>query len=485
MSMHLTFCGAAGMVTGSCYLVRHAEGAFLVDCGLFQGPKSVEALTRRPFPFMPSDIDFVLLTHAHIDHSGLLPKLVREGFTGPIFATAGARDLLSIMLPDSAHIQEADAERAREGKAGKSLATPIYTSADAEAALRLVEVKDYGEWFAPGRGVRARLWNAGHILGAASIELHVETGERSRPIMRVLFSGDIGPAHKLFHPDPEAPSNLDYVICEATYGARRREILSAQDRRARLADIVNDAFTRDGVLVIPAFAVERTQELLIDLAILMKRGNIRHHLLFLDSPLAIRATEIFAAHAAELEDVDAKDDLFDYPSFHFTLSTDESKKINVHDAGVIIIASSGMCEGGRIRHHLKRRLRDERNTILLTGYQASGTLGAALESGEESVTINGVEIAVRARVLKTDMYSAHVDADGLVEWLEARRPIKGGLFLTHGEDNERAALRARLVDTGFDAERIIMPQLGDEAELMTDGAPVKLVAARRFAPDER
>ncbi|MGD8809364.1 MAG: MBL fold metallo-hydrolase, partial [Gammaproteobacteria bacterium] len=236
MTIDIKFCGAAGTVTGSCYWIRHPGGQFLVDCGMFQGAKTLKTLNYDAFPFDPAEIDFALVTHAHIDHSGLVPKLVNRGFEGPIYATAATRDLLSFMLPDSGYIQEMEVEHLnrRNAQRGRPEVTPIYTRADAEASLDAIRPVEYEHWCEVGGGVRARYWNAGHILGAASIEIEIATGNRDQRLLRMLFSGDIGPEHKLFHPDPEAPENFDYVVCESTYGGRNRPTVTTEQRRAIL-----------------------------------------------------------------------------------------------------------------------------------------------------------------------------------------------------------------------------------------------------------
>jgi len=484
MSIRIKFCGAARTVTGSCYWLQHYKGAFLVDCGMFQGSKTLKELNYGDFPFTTGEVDFVLLTHAHIDHSGLLPKLMSNGFHGKVFATEGTKDLLRFMLPDSGYIHEIEVDylNRRNKQRGHPPVAPIYTNEDGEIAAEKITPVDYQTWVEPGPGVRARFWNAGHILGSASIELEIETGDSKQRIQRLLFSGDIGPDHKLFHPDPEAPSNLDYVISEATYGARRRIAIKPHERRAELARIITEAFSRGGVLVMPAFSVERTQELLADLSILMNEGGIKDRLVFLDSPLAIKATETFAAHAESLEDVGDGGDLFKHPSFHFTRTVQESKAINNYENGVIIIAASGMCEAGRIRHHLKRRLWDRKNTILLTGYQAPGTLGALLEAGKKAVRIQGEDIRVHAEIKSIDFYSGHVDADGLVAWVTARRPVKRSVFLTHGEDKALSALRERLLSNGFDAKGVMIPCLDEEIDLES-GAMQKPAGPRRLPPE--
>ena len=482
MSLRMKFCGAAGTVTGSCYWIEHEKGAFLVDCGMFQGSKTLKELNYSEFPFPADKADFLLITHAHIDHSGLVPKLMGNGFRGKVFATEGTCDLLQFMLPDSGYIQETEVAflNRRNAQRGRKPVTPIYTSDEGAAAAEKIIARDYQRWFEPGPGVRARFWNAGHILGSASIEIEIETGDADQRRMRMLFSGDIGPGHKLFYPDPDAPSNLDYVICESTYGARKRETVPPKKRRALLGDIVNKAMARGGVLVIPAFSVERTQELLADLSLLMKSNEIKEYIVFLDSPLAIKATEAFKRHADELEDVGEDGELFENPAFHFTRSVDESKAINNYENGVIIIAASGMCDAGRIRHHLKRRLWSDKNTVLLTGYQAPGTLGSILEGGAKAVRIQGEDVRVKAHLQSIDFYSGHVDADGLLAWMTARKPVTRGVFLTHGEADGLNALHDRLIGAGFDKDRVLIPHLDDEVDLLGDDGIAKRKGPRRL-----
>lgn len=483
MSIDLGFCGAAGTVTGSCYWITHPKGQFLVDCGLFQGSKTVRELNYGDFPFKAEEIDFVLLTHAHIDHAGLVPKLVNGGFDGPIYATDGTRDLLTYMLPDSAYIQETEVERLnrRNRQRGRPAVTPIYTRKDAAAALTRFRSVEYDLWEDVGEGVRARFWNAGHLLGSASIELEIATGQRKQRILRLLFSGDIGPEHKLFLPDPEAPENLDYVFCEATYGDRRRTHADLGQRRAILAKEVNDALRRGGNLLIPSFAIERTQELLLDLAELTNDGTIPETPIFLDSPLAIKATSVFTEHLSDLEDVPGNSNPFQRRNIRFTASVDESKAIARFNSGAIVMAASGMCDAGRIRHHLKRNLWRNDSTVLLTGYQAPGTMGHLLQQGKKSVRIHGEEIAVNARIRDIDVYSGHADQAELVDWITRRMPFRRGLFLTHGEDESRTALREILVRKNLSQRRIHLPQLDDVVNLMGDGGSRKRPGPRRLS----
>lgn len=484
MGVTMKVCGAAGTVTGSCYWLRAGRRQFLVDCGLFQGPKSLKALNYGELPFDAAAIDFVLLTHAHIDHAGLVPKLIRHGFEGPVHATAGTCDLLSWMLPDSGYIQESEVRRLNRRNAQRGLpeVTPIYTRADGARALERFRRVEYERWVSLADGIRARWWNAGHLLGSASIEIEIGTSAQdltaaSPPTdtapLRLLFSGDIGPDHKLFHPDPEGPVALDAVVCESTYGGRQRPTVTPDERRTRFAAEVNAALAAGGVLLIPSFAVERTQELLADLTLLIDQGRIARVPVFLDSPLAIRATEVFAAHADRLEDTERGGDLFRMPNLHFTETSDESMSIDRYEGGVIVLAASGMCEAGRIRHHLKRQLWNRRSTVLLVGYQARGTLGALLLEGKPAVRIMGEDVQVRARIRSIDLYSGHADGDELLAWLRAREPIARAIYLTHGEPEALAALRDGLVAAGTPPGRIAIPDLDDEFDLLA-GAPVAL-----------
>ncbi len=477
METKIKFCGAAGTVTGSCYWLRHNGQSFLIDCGMYQGSKTLKELNYSAFPFDPATIDFVLLTHAHIDHSGLIPKLIKYGFTGRVHMTEGTRDLLSFMLPDSGYIQESEVAflNRRNQQRGKKEVSPIYTRQEAEKSIGQFDVIEYEEWRNFGDGVRARFWNAGHILGAASIELELAQNASDVKPIRILFSGDIGPEHKLFHPDPVGPEDLDYLICESTYGDRSRPSLSPKERRQRLAEVISQTESDGGVLVVPAFSVERTQELLADISLLMMDKSIGESLVFLDSPMAIRATEVFAQHADVLEDTNGSRALFDNKNFVFTLSVEESKNISNYKNGVIIVAASGMCEAGRIRHHLKRRLWDPHSTILIIGYQAPGTLGALLLAGKKKVRIQGDDIKVLASIKKLDIYSGHADADELEIWVRERAPVHRALFLTHGDPKALDAFRNRLLGANFGEADIIIPKLDDEYILKSDGLK-KLVA---------
>lgn len=481
--MQLRFHGAAHCVTGSCYEIETGGARVLVDCGLFQGSKSERELNYGDFPFDPAGIDAVILTHAHIDHSGLLPKLVRLGFSGAIHATRASVDLCSVMLPDSAHIQEVEVERLnrRNAQRGREPVAPIYSRRDAADCLTLFRAADYGDWAPVASGIRARFWNAGHLLGSASVELEIDrTGDQP---LRLLFSGDIGPGFKLLHPDPQAPTDLDYLICESTYGDRERPTISVDQRRAQLAEEVRRAAEASGPLIIPSFAVERTQELLVDLHRLMQSGEVPSAPIFVDSPLATRASEIFERHADEIEQGDILRAALNARRVRFTETVEQSKAINRFTGFFVVIAASGMCEAGRIRHHLKANLWRRNATVMLAGFQAQGTLGRILLDGAQRVRIQGEEIKVKARISLFDLYSGHADASELVSWIEGRGPVSGTTFLTHGEETGLSALQARLASRHPDS-RIVAPYLDDLYDLDGRGSLVAEGGRPRRLPPE-
>lgn len=463
----LHFYGAAGSVTGSCFLLTTDSARILIDCGMFQGSKSEKELNYKPFPFEPSKIDAVLLTHAHIDHSGLLPKLSRAGFSGPVFATAATIDLCEIMLQDSGHIQESEVRQLnrRNRKRARQLVEPIYTAEDARSMLpQFISVR-YNDWRETAGGVRFRYWNAGHLLGSASIELAV-TGSAG-PI-RLLFSGDVGSTNKLFEKGPQSPSGVDYLICESTYGDREREDFAMKGRRSRLRDVVVTAGNPNGVLLIPSFAVERAQEVLTDLVALMDEGEIPRCPIMIDSPLASKATEAFKRHASDLENGSAFRRALNSPNVRFTETPEQSKALDLVKGFHIIIAASGMCEAGRIRHRLKNWLWRRECTVLFVGFQAAGTLGRILQEGAIDVRIQGEEIRVSARMATLDAYSGHADASELDEWISERLPIRRGIFLVHGEAAAREAMASRL--SRHMGTSILCPSLDDGYELAGTGA---------------
>ncbi|PWC97602.1 MBL fold metallo-hydrolase [Azospirillum sp. TSO5] len=477
MSLSLTFHGAAGTVTGSCFRLSTPNGDVLIDCGMFQGTKTIRELNYRPFPFDPSSIAAVLLTHAHIDHSGLLPKLTRLGFRGRVYATGGTVDLLEYMLPDSGYIQEGEVERLnrRNRQRGRAAVQPIYTQDDAIRSLRRLRRVEYDRWTEILPGLRARFWQAGHILGSSSVEIEAISGfdTGAGEPTRILFSGDIGPGGKSFHADAEGPERPDWMVLETTYGDRDRADLDEAGRQAVLRAEVSTALAAGGVLLIPVFAVERTQELLYDLDCLFDGGQLPAVDVFLDSPLADAVTGVFRRH---LDDLETDGDPFTRANFHHVRSVPESQRLNTLSGGAIIMAASGMCDAGRIRHHLKNRLWRPQDTVLLVGYQAPGTLGRLLQEGTPRVRIHGEEIAVKAKVRSIDVYSGHADRTTLLDWVEARHGVGHGLFLVHGEEPARASIRQALIDKGWSAERIAQPALDDRVDL---AAPRPLVPADR------
>lgn len=475
MPVNLTFHGAAGCVTGFCVRLTTPRASVLVDCGMFQGPKTLKALNYEPFPFRAGEIDAVLLTHAHIDHSGLLPKLMRAGFKGAIHATAGARDLCEVMLPDAGDIQESEVRQLnrRNQRRGRDPVEPIYTVQDARRTLELFHPVKLGREVAVAPGVTARYWEAGHMLGSASIEVRVDGGEGP---VTILFSGDLGPGGRDFLPDPEGPAGVDHLVIESTYGGRPRASMDPASRRRLLARELRAAREAGGPLLIPAFAVERSQELLADLQILIREGEVPDVDIFLDSPLAIEATEVFRRRGWSASmDRNPFEDLRQSGRLMFLREPWESDRLERMSGWHVILAASGMCEAGRVRKHLKRLLWRRDATVLLPGYQAAGTLGRILGEGANSVRIQGEDIAVRARVRSLDIYSGHADQGALAAWAKARRPIGGSVFLAHGEPDGLEGLRTKLVAEGFAPERLVIPAL-DERFALAPAAPASPLA---------
>ncbi len=458
MGARLQFLGAAGCVTGSCTLVETGTAKVLVDCGLFQGPKTLKALNYERFPFHPEEIDAVLLTHAHIDHCGLVPKLALQGYAGPVYATEGTIELCRVMLPDAGAIQEMEVEtlNRRNQRRGAEKVEPIYTKADAEEVIGLFRAVDLKDWRDIAPGVRARWWTAGHILGAASIELELTEDGTTQ---RLFFSGDIGPGGRDYADDPDGPSGVDHLVVESTYGDVERRMVGRAERRKALAEEMRLAYTAGGPLLIPAFAVERTQELIVDLLEIMEAGEAPQGQIFLDSPLAIRASNVFLEHGRLGDGEHPFDRLRQSRWLHYTESVEESRAIERFRGWHVIIAASGMCDAGRIRHHLKRLLWRDEVTVLIVGYQAIGTLGRLLQEGRQRVRIQGEEIKVRARVRALDVYSGHADATGLVNWVKARAPVSGSIFLVHGEPQNLAGLKRRLGEANVSGAEVMVAEL--------------------------
>ena len=428
--MKITFLGAVREVTGSCYLVQTAGHTFLVDHGMFQGGADAYRKNRAPLKFDPREIEFVLLTHAHIDHSGLLPRLVELGFRGPVYATAATCDLLEVMLPDAAYVQEREAEYRN-----RRAAFPLYTVEQAHAALDLLHPVQYEYFVEPCHGLRCRFRDAGHILGAAIIELWATENGCTH---KAVFSGDIGQAARPVVRDPALIANADVLIVESTYGNRLHKSLT--DTEEELAQVITDTLGHGGGnVVIPAFAVGRTQEVLHVLADLARRGRIRKGLqVYVDSPMATKATAVTLRHRDIIDDETREliawggDGSGRALDVHFTESVEESMRLNSRN-GVIIISASGMCDAGRIKHHLRYNLPRARSSIVFTGFQAAGTLGRRLVDGERAVRLFGEETPVRAKICTIGGLSAHADRSGLLAWLRGFKRPPGRTFVVHGE----------------------------------------------------
>ena len=444
--MKILFLGAAGTVTGSCYLLEHENSRFLVDCGMFQGSKKLKENNYVPFAFNPADIDFVLLTHAHIDHSGLLPKLVKNGFKGPIYTTAATCDLASVMLPDSAHIQESEVERKnrKAARAGEPQLTPIYNMQDAYDTVQLLHSHEYEERFSPAPGISVTFKEAGHILGSAMIMLeYLENGKEKK----LLFSGDIGRYNGAIVNDPAVIEAADYVVMETTYGNRLHhdQGIDMAAKQKMLAATINDTFKRGGNVIIPAFAVDRCQDLLLELTMLQNERLIEDCKIYVDSPLAVKATTIFDNHPEYFD----KETLaiiakygkspFRNANIVYSQTVQESQAINQIKSHAIILSASGMADAGRIKHHLKHNLWRPESTVIFAGYQAEGTLGRRLIEGDRLVRIHGEQINVKANIVVLSGYSAHGDYEELCRWLSGFKQLPQKLFLTHGEDEARAA----------------------------------------------
>ena len=434
--MKLTFFGAAHAVTGSCHCLEVNGKRILIDCGLQQGR---DEYNDNALDFTAGEIDCVVVTHAHIDHSGRIPLLVKEGFRGEIVTTRLTGQLMSIMLRDSAHIQESDAQwKNQKGKrAGRPEVEPLYTVADAEAALQQMRTVEYGEVTELCPGVRARFVDAGHLLGSSSVEIWATEGGEER---KLVFSGDIGNVDQPIIRDPHLLSEADYVVMESTYGDRDHE--PPESYTEALADIIDETFARGGNVIIPAFAVGRTQELLYFMREMKERGLVKSAPDFavcVDSPLAREATRIFSGDLHGYLDEEAiavlqgGQNLFTFPGLRLVESSEESKALNLDKSSKVIISASGMCDAGRIRHHLKHNLWRSECSVVFVGYQAEGSLGRRLLEGASSVKLFGEEIAVRARIYNFKGLSSHADRDHLIAWAEAYHPKPRQVFVVHGD----------------------------------------------------
>jgi metallo-beta-lactamase family protein len=429
--MRLTFMGAAGTVTGSKYLLEHGGKRVLVDCGLFQGLKQLRLRNWDPFPLDPHRIDAVVLTHAHIDHSGYLPALAKQGFRGTVYSTEATRDLSALMLPDSGHLQEEDAFYAnRHGFSKHHPALPLYTEEDGRKVLRLFKPRGFGIEFEPIPGVTMRFSQAGHILGAASVHVKWEGGS-------LLFSGDLGRDDDLVMRPPDAPAATDYLVVESTYGDRSH---ADEEPATALAETVNRTAARGGIVVVPAFAVGRAQALLYLLATLKHDRRIPDLPVFLNSPMAADVTALYHHYRHEHRLDDAQAHRMCHAA-RIVNSVEESRKLNDMRYPAVIVSASGMATGGRVVHHLKAFAPDHRNTILLAGYQAAGTRGAKLAAGAREIKIHGDYVPVRAEVVSLGSLSAHADRGELLHWIARLPSAPKRVFMTHGEPEAADSLR--------------------------------------------
>ena len=460
VDLKISFHGACRTVTGSCTLVETDDTKILVDCGMFQGSKDLKELNYGEFNFSPAEIDYVILTHAHIDHSGLIPKLVKKGFKGTVIATKPTTDLCSILLPDSGYIQELEVERKNRklARAGKPLLEPIYTHLDAKRALMFFSTLDYNLKVDLTPTISIRFQDAGHILGSSIVEIWAKENNYET---KVVFSGDIGNLNQPIIQDPTVIEETDYLVMETTYGNRLHKNIG--DKQELLLQIIESTFLRGGNVIIPAFAVERTQDLLYYLARLDFEGRLPDCKIYVDSPLAISANEIFKVSVKYFDDETkaAFDKIWESPGILqrivMTRSAEESKKLNEVRTNAIIISASGMCDAGRIKHHLKHNLWREESSIVFVGYQAPGTLGRQILDGKKQVRIHGEQIAVNAQIYNLDGFSGHADQKALLQWFDSFKRKPKEVFLVHGEPEGMEVFKNLLLER-YDLE-VHMPEL--------------------------
>ena len=450
--MKLTFLGAAGTVTGSKYLIEAGGLRILIDCGLFQGYKNLRLLNWQPFPVKPRELDAVILTHAHLDHSGALPLLAREGYRGPVYATRGTRELCELLLPDSGHLQEADAEFANRHQSSKHHpALPLYTEEDALHTLKLFKSLDFDEPLTLGP-LQIRLRPAGHILGASSVEVRGSGGS-------LLMSGDIGRPDDLLMRPPAPIQHGDTLVIESTYGDR---VHDDGDHAAALADVIRRTAARGGMVIMPAFAVGRAQALLYQIWLLKQARRIPDLPVFLDSPMAIDTTAIYQRHANEHR-LSAEQCKHMAHVARFCRTADQSRELNQLTYPAIIVSASGMATGGRILHHLMNHLGDRRCSVVFAGFQAGGTRGARLVAGERSIRIFGQDVSVNAEIVSLPGMSAHADAGQIIDWLKTLERPPQQVYITHGEHDAADALRQRIQqELGW---RALVPMMGDRVEV--------------------
>lgn len=465
--MKINFFGAAQTVTGSMHMIEANGKKFLLDCGLFQGKRKEAFELNRNFEFFdPAEIDFVILSHAHIDHSGNLPSLVRRGFKGPVYCTFATRDLASVMLRDSAHIQEKDVEfvNKRRKKKGQNPFEPLYTEADAAETLQQIVAINYHREFEVAPGIRITFYDAGHILGSAITLIKINEDGK---IINLGFSGDLGRPNLPILKDPEKIPDVDFLICESTYGGRYHENpVGAEDK---LAEVLRKAIQRKAKIIIPAFSVGRTQELVYAFHRIFEMKGVPRIPVYVDSPLSVNATDVFRMHP-ECFDVETskfllkREDPFGFNKLIYITDSEDSKKLNEKEGPLVIISSSGMCEAGRILHHLANNVSDKNNIVLMVGYSAQHTLGRKLMDGEKVVKIFGEEHEVNAEVIVMESFSAHADANELISYCDNfDKSRMNEIFLVHGDPDQQEIFRNNLSKLGF--RKILIPAKGDAVEI--------------------
>lgn len=465
MNVSIQFLGAAQSVTGSKHLLHFDDFQVLMDCGLFQGLKKLRQRNWDPFPMNVSEVEALVISHSHIDHIGYLPRLVKEGYDGPIYCTTATAELARIMLMDSAKLQEEEAEWARKkGYSKHKPPKPLYTTEDAENTFRLFEPHVFDEDIYLKDNILLKFHNAGHILGAGWVELNVRGTNQSKTI---IFSGDLGRYHQPVMRDPVSMTQTDILLVESTYGDR--ENLS-QDPSEEFAQVVNEAMERGGCLLIPAFAVGRTQTVMYYLKTLMEAGKIPKVPVYLDSPMAINVTQLykrfFPYHKLRDQDLQYSESIFDYEFFNYYRSVPASQSINEIRKNAIIVSSSGMCTGGRVLHHLVRRLDRPEDTILFVGYQAKGTRGRRILDQEETIRIFGQNIPLKMQVRRIDGLSAHADQSELLRWVNTLKEYPKRTFLVHGEVNSAQAMQQSLENAGW--SNVHIPDYQEQHTLFTD-----------------
>ena len=474
--MKISFLGAAKLVTGSNYLIETKNSKFVMECGLFQGNKAIGRLNYQPFTYNPGDIDFMLLSHAHIDHSGRIPKLVKDGFKGKIYCTKATADLCSIMLPDSGYIQEMENiwDNRKRKRSGKKLREPLYTVEDAKKSIKHFRPVLYDQTIKINEEITVRFVDAGHILGSAIIELWIKESGKE---IKLVFSGDLGRRNRPILRDLSRIRKADYVIVESTYGNKKNH--PSEDDTRELISIINNTVKRGGNIVIPSFAVERAQDIIYELNkyydkfVKSEDNDFLNVPVYIDSPLTVSATEIFERNPdcfdeKTLELIKTGDNPLDFHNLIFTRNVEESKRINETPESKVIISASGMCSAGRIKHHLKHNLWRNESSIVFVGYQAEGTLGRRLKEGEKSVKLFGEEIRVNAKIYSLDGFSGHADKEGIMWWLEGFEDKPKKIFIVHGEEEAAQEISIKIEEELNIVTYI--PELGET--LMIEGETV-------------